>query len=1039
MTHRKTVERSASGGFHDRRGDDLLMRIVDGGLAGCIFVVPRLLGGRHPLGQLVLVALAVTVALAWVIRQYVRGEGTWRHSAAEPVLLAGMVLLLLQLIPLSPKLLTHLTPHTAQILPLWAEKGTRFNLPQRPGGCFAQIKPGPFFGSAEGDSAVRLGTWSTVSLTPVATREALVMFLSYGLLFLVTVQRIRVVEDVERLLRWCALSAVAIAGFALVQLLGANGKFFWFYEHPFSTTYRTAKGCFTNRNHFAHFLALGIGPLIWWLQHSLGGQSGQKQSGQEQSGQGQSGQGQSDWRSGDFNSKAARFGSDGPGVGVRGLALGVVLFAVLLSLSRGGAVVTFLAAAICGAVCYRASALGIRFLAGLAAVGVMIGVSLAIFGYEPVTDRLDDLTTGSIESLDGSAGRRSIWAAVLKAVPDFPALGSGVGSHREVYPMYFEASGPTEYTHAESGYLQVGLETGAAGLTLLAAGMIVCFLWCVVGLRAAVSRRLLVCMGAVSASLAVSAVHSLFDFIWYVPACMAMVAILAGCACRLCQLAQEGTNRHTTRVAMPRHLVLAQVLLLAAIGSWMVVSRIGPVPASPYWDRYRIAALASQEPRPIEAHQQQAADWEQVNASKQAAARRTICELEEVVRWNASHARARLRLAAAYLRLFDLIQESPAAKNAMALAQIRDAAVQSRFRFRDEARRQQVSPREVLNRWLSEAIGEHCRYLELALRHTRHALALCPLQGEGYLYLAELSFLETARPSATEVYIDQALRVRPFDGAVLFAAGKEAWLAGDYRQGIDYWQRSFRSGPTHQKQIIELLAGSFPHEVRATEVPFILETFQPDMTGLMMLEHRYRLLAQSEPKKGPGLICRNGPEGASHKLNLVPFSAQLRQLQQHYAKVAESRASMLQGEEAGRIWLLLQRVYRDLGQGERASVCGKNALKFDPNNHLVRHRLVKNLIDNGQYAEAEQHLRWLLGRKPGNESLQNKLRNVVRQRIGTIKPRPVVAPKAQPGSQAPAWEPTAQKLRLAVGEAELRGNAVQSWSLGPSHNLRQRR
>ncbi len=30
---------------------------------------------------------------------------------------------------------------------------------------------------------------------------------------------------------------------------------------------------------------------------------------------------------------------------------------------------------------------------------------------------------------------------------------------------------------------------------------------------------------------------------------------------------------------------------------------------------------------------------------------------------------------------------------------------------------------------------------------------------------------------------------------------------------------------------------------------------------------------QLRPKKGPGLICRNGPEGASHKLNLVPFSA----------------------------------------------------------------------------------------------------------------------------------------------------------------------
>ncbi len=31
--------------------------------------------------------------------------------------------------------------------------------------------------------------------------------------------------------------------------------------------------------------------------------------------------------------------------------------------------------------------------------------------------------------------------------------------------------------------------------------------------------------------------------------------------------------------------------------------------------------------------------------------------------------------------------------------------------------------------------------------------------------------------------------------------------------------------------------------------------------------------AAAGPKKGPGFICPNGPEGASHKLNLVPFSA----------------------------------------------------------------------------------------------------------------------------------------------------------------------
>ena len=121
----------------------------------------------------------------------------------------------------------------------------------------------------DAEPAARLGSWSRISLTPADTRAAMVLFLSYGLLFVVTVQRIGGVEDVERLLRWCGLSAVVMAGFALAQYFAGNGKFFWFYESPFTDTLRVAKGSFTNRNHFAHFLALGIGPLIWWLaRHS---------------------------------------------------------------------------------------------------------------------------------------------------------------------------------------------------------------------------------------------------------------------------------------------------------------------------------------------------------------------------------------------------------------------------------------------------------------------------------------------------------------------------------------------------------------------------------------------------------------------------------------------------------------------------------------------------------------------------------------------------------------------------------------------------
>ena len=157
------------------------------------------------------------------------------------VLLLGAALLLVQIAPLPAWLLARLAPHTAAVLPLWR------------GG---------------GDSAWP-GSWSCVSLAPAETLASLVIFLDYGLLFLVALQRVRRVEDVERLLRWCALSAVIMATFGIVQLLAGNGKFFWFYEHPLVDTSDVAKGSFSNRNHFAQFLALGIGPLVWWLQDAL--------------------------------------------------------------------------------------------------------------------------------------------------------------------------------------------------------------------------------------------------------------------------------------------------------------------------------------------------------------------------------------------------------------------------------------------------------------------------------------------------------------------------------------------------------------------------------------------------------------------------------------------------------------------------------------------------------------------------------------------------------------------------------------------------
>src|SRR5262249_39569914 len=104
---------------------------------------------------------------------------------------------------------------------------------------------------------------------PVDTTLGLATLLSYGLLFIVVTQRISDANDVRRTLSWIAVAAVLMALFGLAQFFLSNGRFFWFYEHPYRTTDYFATGSFMNRNHFADFLVLGVGPLVAWLVATL--------------------------------------------------------------------------------------------------------------------------------------------------------------------------------------------------------------------------------------------------------------------------------------------------------------------------------------------------------------------------------------------------------------------------------------------------------------------------------------------------------------------------------------------------------------------------------------------------------------------------------------------------------------------------------------------------------------------------------------------------------------------------------------------------
>jgi len=863
-----------------------LLAVVDLAVAACIFLVPLLMGGRHPVGEWLLVAAAAAAAAAWTAREALQADPAWRRTALLPLAVLGVLLVAVQAAPLPQPILGLLGPGATELLPLWTPTG---------------------------DAGPRLGTWSTVSLAPAETRAGLVIFAAYGLLALVSVQRIRTIDDVERLLRWCALAAAIMAGFGLIQFLAGNGRFFWFYEHPYSTTSDAVKGSFTNRNHFAQFLALGIGPLLWWLQDAY---------------------------------QRARTRSQGsPVPALLVLALAIVLFAGLLSLSRGGMVAMLLAVLVAGAVLAHRSSAKTKLIAGLAVAGLGIAVALGIFGYERVSRRLEDLSSASVERLDPARARRAIWTAVLKAIPHHLPLGSGVGSHRTVYPAYFEVpSCETEFTHAENGYLQVALETGLFGLGLLAAGLGTVAFWCIAGLRRAVSRRTAACLGAIAAGLAANAAHAAVDFVWYVPGCTAIVAILAGGALRAYQLAgrhaaANGVSGRQECARVPRPVMAAVAVAVTIGGVWMAANRTAPVLAEPDWHRFLLLETARRW-QPWQSPEVAAAEAEPASAAVIEAQRGRIACLERVALHQPDHGRAHLELARAYLGLFEMSQVT--AENAMSLASLRDAAEASQF-----------SSREALCEWLARAVGDPWVFLDGALRHTRAALALSPMEGEAYLFLAKLCFLDRSGLSQAAC-VEQALRVRPFDAAVLYEAGVEACLAGDTAGWLECLRRACRNGPRQQQYVLRRLVAYAPPEGIDEVIELITGQLDPDLEGLRFL---HALAAR-----------RARPE-------------QLAPLRQLYVGRTESAAQAARGPQAASLWLEAARIHQELGDPLKALECARRAQVCHPDNYDAHYFLLRCLIEQGNLAEADEHVRWCLQRRPDDEGLRRLAKDLLRKRL----------------------------------------------------------
>ena len=275
----------------------------------------------------------------------------------------------------------------------------------------------------------------------------------------------------------------------------------------------------------------------------------------------------------------------------------------------------------------------------------------------------------------------------------------------------------------------------------------------------------------------------------------------------------------------------------------------------------------------------------------------------------------------------------------MPMANIRDAAIQSHF-----------ASRAALTAWLSRAVGEHWVHLERALYHTHQALRLCPLEGRSYVYLADLSFLWGADAKAKQTCIEQAVRVRPHEGAC--CTPPEARPYGRRcRRWLEYSSWLF-AGRRQQDRLMGDLVANTPQENLPVLIDFIIREFQPDLWDLQSCTRLVRTA-----------VLRN---------SCVPSQRR-----------AEQRNARLDPQGHGKP--------RKSGRSPTASQptrpgCGnaglaRNAVPMRFGQLRCPPPACILFVEQRLFAEAESQWRWCLQRTPNNPVIETRLRETLKGRL----------------------------------------------------------
>jgi len=215
----------------------------------------------------------------------------------------------------------------------------------------------------------------------------------------------------------------------------------------------------------------------------------------------------------------------------------------------------------------------------LMALGAFICVLYV--GFDAVYDRL-----ASLRELHEYKDRWQILKDLSVSFRKFPVLGTGLGTHEVVYPMFDRSTIPALATYAENEYAQAAEETGLIGLATLVSFGIIVWMSYVRNIRSA-SVPIRSAAYGLGFGLVAIMLHSLSDFGQHLPA----NAFLSGLCCALllaiARIGQKDnpTGQVATASQRSKSLRFAALICLFGVWAWVLFGADSARLAEAHWNK----------------------------------------------------------------------------------------------------------------------------------------------------------------------------------------------------------------------------------------------------------------------------------------------------------------------------------------------------------------------------------------------------------------------------------------------------------------------